>query len=444
MSRVAWLVSLVALATTLIAVPASPGSAEQGILFGAAPDSTNRSAGIVEIETQLERQLDLVRVFETWDSYFPSGFHRDMLDGDRLLLVSVRPKRANGSIITWSQIAAAQPGSSIYSDMVEWADRLRDTSTEIWFTFHHEPEASGSSSYGTSTEFKEAWKKFVGVFRSRGATNVQFAWVMTHWSFEAPTSDSRYAANWYPGDAYVDLIGSDAYNWGKCRGSSTDTWRSLQETIDPQRAFGELHPDKGLILAELASTERPGEWGTAKADWITEAGELLKQPGWEQFVAVSFFDVSDPGYPWCYWTIDSSPEALEALRLMADDTYYGGTGPNRFRDVGDHHTFRMEIEWLAAEGITSGCNPPGYDRFCPTEHVTRAQMAAFLVRAFGYNGNGTDYFTDDNTSIFEDDINALAAAGITSGCNPPSYNRFCPTEHVTRAQMAAFLYRAMN
>jgi hypothetical protein len=38
------------------------------------------------------------------------------------------------------------------------------------------------------------------------------------------------------------------------------------------------------------------------------------------------------------------------------------------------------IEQLAAEGITAGCTP---NRFCPGQAVTRAEMAAFLVRTFG-------------------------------------------------------------
>jgi hypothetical protein len=38
---------------------------------------------------------------------------------------------------------------------------------------------------------------------------------------------------------------------------------------------------------------------------------------------------------------------------------------------------------LAAAGVTNGCNPPSNDRFCPDSYVTRGQMAAFLVRAFG-------------------------------------------------------------
>ena len=72
-------------------------------------------------------------------------------------------------------------------------------------------------------------------------------------------------------------------------------------------------------------------------------------------------------------------------------------------------------------------------------------MAAFLDRAFGYAvGGSTDYFTDDNGHVFETTINRLRTAGVTLGCNPPSNNRYCPDNYVTRGQMAAFLKRAMG
>jgi len=58
-------------------------------------------------------------------------------------------------------------------------------------------------------------------------------------------------------------------------------------------------------------------------------------------------------------------------------------------------------------------------------------------------GRETDFVDDDN-SIFESDIEKLAAAGITAGCNPPDNDRFCPDNHVTRRQMAAFLARALD
>jgi glucose/arabinose dehydrogenase len=101
-------------------------------------------------------------------------------------------------------------------------------------------------------------------------------------------------------------------------------------------------------------------------------------------------------------------------------------------------TFIDDIHWLYYAGITGGC---GGGKFCPTSWVTRVQMAQFLVRAFDYPLTSTDYFDDDDGITGESSINALAAAGITSGC---ATRRFCPTRPVTRAQMAIFLDKALG
>jgi hypothetical protein len=118
----------------------------------------------------------------------------------------------------------------------------------------------------------------------------------------------------------------------------------------------------------------------------------------------------------------------------------GGSG-NPFADD-DGSIFESHIESIAAAGITAGCNPPLNNLYCPTQYVTRGQMAAFLARALSLPAGSGDPFIDDDNSVFESHIEALAASGITQGCNPPTNNRFCPKANVTRGQMAAFLHRA--
>lgn len=120
---------------------------------------------------------------------------------------------------------------------------------------------------------------------------------------------------------------------------------------------------------------------------------------------------------------------------------YSGDDSGRFLDD-DDSVHEADIEVLDALGITRGCNPPLNDRYCPEDQVTRGQMAAFLSRALGLPTTSVDYFTDDNGSVFQADINSIAAAGITLGCNPPDNDRYCPNDQVTRGQMAAFLRRA--
>lgn len=106
----------------------------------------------------------------------------------------------------------------------------------------------------------------------------------------------------------------------------------------------------------------------------------------------------------------------------------------------DHSIHEGAIEAIAAAGITKGCSPTA---FCPADPVTREQMAAFLNRALDLPATSNTYFTDA-AGIFSDDINRLAAAGITAGCNPPANDRFCPKRNVTREEMASFLTRALG
>ena len=105
----------------------------------------------------------------------------------------------------------------------------------------------------------------------------------------------------------------------------------------------------------------------------------------------------------------------------------------------DGSVFEEEIETLYANGITTGCTTT---TFCPTGLVTREQMAAFVTRAFGLTAPSvsTDPFTDDDGSAFEEEIETLYANGVTTGCTTTT---FCPTGLVTREQMAAFLIRAL-
>ena len=53
-------------------------------------------------------------------------------------------------------------------------------------------------------------------------------------------------------------------------------------------------------------------------------------------------------------------------------------------------------------------------------------------------------FVDDDDSMFEIDIEWMAAHGITLGCNPPTNDHYCPDANVTRGQMAAFMHRLAN
>ena len=128
--------------------------------------------------------------------------------------------------------------------------------------------------------------------------------------------------------------------------------------------------------------------------------------------------------------------ALDGENPEASDT-------SRFEDVDADEWWAPYVERLTELDVTSGCSSePAL--FCPQDSVIRAQIAAFLVRAFELDAAQPAGFDDvDAESVHATSIDALYAAGITAGCSSePAL--FCPQNSVTRAQKAAFLHRADN
>ncbi|MDH3499860.1 MAG: S-layer homology domain-containing protein [Acidimicrobiia bacterium] len=103
----------------------------------------------------------------------------------------------------------------------------------------------------------------------------------------------------------------------------------------------------------------------------------------------------------------------------------------------DGNTHEQSIEAIVVEAITLGCGDFAY---CPTELVTRGQMASFLARAFDLPTATADHFPDD-AGAHEDNINRIAEAGITSGFADGTYR---PDGVVSREQVASFLARALG
>ena len=116
-----------------------------------------------------------------------------------------------------------------------------------------------------------------------------------------------------------------------------------------------------------------------------------------------------------------------------------------FVDVDSSSVHAASIEALFAAGITTGCGTEPL-RFCPDGAVTRAQMASFLARAFDLvevEQLAAGFVDVDSSSVHAASIEALFAAGITTGCGIDPL-RFCPDLAVTRAQMASLLIRALD
>ena len=189
-------------------------------------------------------------------------------------------------------------------------------------------------------------------------------------------------------------------------------------------AFGAVGADAEFTVA-VVGVEGLGSvsWVAAGPDGFTTAGDA------ERF---TFAPPAGGAYTVTVTVITPSRETLtDSVTLSV------------FGDITDHQ-FIDEIVWLAKSGITVGCSREPLE-YCPSSPVTRAQMASFLARALdlGAPQQPAGFDDVDPSSGHAANIEALFAAQITKGCSSEPL-RYCPDSPVTRAQMASFLARALD
>ena len=181
----------------------------------------------------------------------------------------------------------------------------------------------------------------------------------------------------------------------------------------------------------------------------THLAMLTPTPGCLFLCAAFFFDSFETVWPsdldadGVSDVVDNCP--FTSNPVPADSDSDGRGDACDFTDLPNDHWARAYIEALFDAGITAGCDTDPL-RYCPSEPVTRAQMAAFLLRAMGHADHlpsYQNYFSDVPSGVwFTGFVEHLFEHGVTGGC-ATSPLRYCPNDSVSRAQMAAFLLRGI-
>jgi hypothetical protein len=175
----------------------------------------------------------------------------------------------------------------------------------------------------TPEEFIAAWRHVHNLVVSRGAEHVTWVW---------NPSEKHHAEStglWYPGDDVVDWVAVDGYNWDDrdyWRDRSGNTWRTMDQVFSA--SFADIasfaSSEKPRMIAETASTERPGEPGL-KASWICDAFLRALPEGLPEVRAVVWFQEEkyESDRPF-FWPLDTSPASVEAFAAAVSSPYYLG------------------------------------------------------------------------------------------------------------------------
>ena len=141
---------------------------------------------------------------------------------------------------------------------------------------------TGRQAYGPASPgvYKKMYRYVVDLFRREGANNVLWAFCPNAESQPHPQWDGakwNRASAYYPGDAYVDLMGMDGYNWGTSQTKKLhgwdSRWLSFSEIFTPlYQELKNLGRQKPILVFETASAAQGG----SRSRWVQEAANCVR------------------------------------------------------------------------------------------------------------------------------------------------------------------------
>lgn len=231
------------------------GFSTQGAPAGPELDALVSSAG---------RAPDEVMWFVAWSlgSPFPAEDARRVAQRGAVPVITWEPwdpaRGTDQPTYAMRQVAAGRHDAYVRS----WARAAARYGGPVVIRFAHEMNGSWypwsvGVNGNTGADHAAAWNRVRGMFRSAGATQVRF-----RWNPNVPYAGSTPMAAAWPGDAAVDEVALDGYNWGTLLPGST--WTSFADLVGPGLAELGALTGRRVHVGETASTEVGGD----KAAWI--------------------------------------------------------------------------------------------------------------------------------------------------------------------------------
>jgi mannan endo-1,4-beta-mannosidase len=292
------LLLVAAAAYSLVRHPAHPAEAAAGAPF--RPASCARLAvpftGVVVAPPQGQS----LREFTLVSSLRPSVLEYYVVFGDRFdaSRAGIAAQAGAVPLMQWnpvdSSLSAIADGSyDVY--LRAFAAAVRDFDCPLMLSFGHEmnrPWFSWGARRQPAAAFVAAWRHIHGIFAAAGASNVTWVW--------NPNVGSSAASlrRWWPGPAYVGMVGLDGYYL-----SPRDTFRSIFRVT--LRAVRRIAPGMRVLIAETGAYPGPG-----MARRVANLFAGAKAAG---LAGVVYFDIARQRD----WHLEDDPAALAAFGKAA-------------------------------------------------------------------------------------------------------------------------------
>lgn len=297
-----------------VASDAQAAPLELGVFFP-DPDRPGEEVPTVsdlhDFESTIGRQTDVFLWYESISESFYADNFRPMAQEGRAIQLAWEPHAFGRDPLNQPEYRLERITAGDWdNDIRRWARELRDFGYPVYFRPMCEMNGDwvtwgGTVNGNTPDDYIPAWRHIHDIFQQEGAANVKFVW--------SPNRDGDAASaqgtfnTYYPGDAYVDYLGINGYNWGRLYTTPewTSQWQLFEEVFGPSYDVFTSRTSKPVVIAETATTEVGGD----KAAWITDAFARLPER-FPRIEMLTWFNINKE----TDWRINSSDASLNAFR----------------------------------------------------------------------------------------------------------------------------------
>lgn len=267
----------------------------------------NGMENLTGFQAMAGRKLAVVLFYVHWQEPFPTQ--------------EVDAVHANGSVplLTWEPWITHELGtleaiaSGSYESYVrQFMQAAKDWGKPLFLRFAHEMngnwypwDGAHNGEAAAAERYKQAWRYIYNVRQTLEADNVKLVWCPNN--RDIPDASWNRAAQYYPGDDYVDWIGMDGYNWGH------GSWEAFGVVFSDIYAGLTGLTQKPLMLGEFACAQDGGDKGA----WITDALSKIKSDH-PRIKAFCWFNIDKERD----WRVNSTPSAEAAFRDAIGDSYF--------------------------------------------------------------------------------------------------------------------------
>lgn len=289
--------------TRTVQTVTTPSGSTGETIFGM---SANGNEATKQAEQKLGLQAAIYGIYAPYTASFPTQEVTNAVNRGAVTMISWEPKDWNNASVNQTKYSLKNINAGKFDTyMKNWLTAAKKTNQPIYVRWAAEmngdwhPWSTGING-NKPGEYRAAHRRVVNLAKGIKASNIKFVFnPIVSYEGSYPLKDL------YPGDAYVDEVALDGFNWGSTRPWG---WQSFEDIFTlGLKELNSVTTSKPIGIAEIGCAP-----GVDKAKWIKETLTAAKNNNIKWVVWFEHLKETD-------WRLTQNDDTVKATQETLND-----------------------------------------------------------------------------------------------------------------------------